>query len=129
LLIEYKKYFARILSAVCLNDKFLIDNIFRLLTEKLFRIITGISYPDRGERRIRKDSRQKMSNDLASFLDPRTKNNLASLYSNLSNAIHATYADPSDLYDIRRLFATPSTNITNTLVITNQLTDVFINEV
>lgn len=129
LLIEYKMYFARILSAVSLNDKFLIDNILRLLIEKLYRIITGLAYPARGERRVRSDSRERMSNDLVAMLNPLRKSELDILYSDLSNSIHHTNTRPEDLYSIRELFTNHSNLGLSTTNVTNQLTEIFVDEV
>lgn len=129
LIIEYKRYFARILIAVSLNDKFLVDNILRLLVEKLYRILTAIHNPQRGEKRIRRDSRNNMSNDLIEVLDVSVKAKIDKLYNDLSNLIHNTTSSPSDLYDIRRLFSTPSNMVRDTIIIIEILKQIFIDEV
>ncbi|MBE6064821.1 hypothetical protein [Clostridium cochlearium] len=129
LLIEYKKYFARILPAISLNDKFLVYSILRLLTEKLYRIIIGINYPNRGERRIRSDTRAKMSNDLSKVITSDRKSIIDKLYKELSNILHHTDKNSVCLYDIRRLFRTDLNIINETCIITEKLTDIFVEEV
>ena len=129
LLVEYKRYFARILSAVSLNDQFLVNNISRLLTEKLYRILVGAHNPARGERRIRSHSKKSMSDKLNGILNNDNKIKLDKLYDVLSNSIHNTISDSVDMYDIRKLISTPSSIIIDTINITEELTDIFIHEV
>ncbi|AUJ25175.1 hypothetical protein [Virgibacillus dokdonensis] len=107
LLIEYKRFTGRILSTLLLNDKFLMDNLFRLIIERIYRVLIGLHYPERKEKRLRKSPRSKMSDDLDGKIKNESLAELNDLYRSFSKQIHLTDAAETNQYDVIRLFKTP----------------------
>lgn len=99
---EYKTYLSRVLLLVPINDKYLVDSIIRLITEKSYRIIYGINHPHLLETSIRKHPRRKMSDRLDSFPIVH-KLQLDSMYAMFSELIHHTDSTDSDLLNFKQL--------------------------
>lgn len=98
---EFKTYLSRVLILIPINDKYLIDALFRLLIEKLYRIIYGLHHLHLQESSIRKHERQKMSDRLEGKIIE--KSGLDSLYRQYSQLIHHTNSTFTDLLNFKQL--------------------------
>lgn len=126
---EYQIFTTRLLSVINLNDKYLIDNIFRLLVEKLYRIITGIHNSGKTENRLRKLKRSEMSTLISNKIHIKNKNELDTLYVYFSKQIHMSNLDITNLYDIRKIYTTDQDLDLYLLQYMNKLNHLFIEEV
>lgn len=98
---EFKTYLSRVLILIPINDKYLLDALFRLLVEKLYRILYGLHYLHLAESSIRKHERRKMSERLEGKIIEKLL--LDSLYSQYSQLIHHTYSNVTDLFNFKQL--------------------------
>ncbi|MCR8645669.1 hypothetical protein NV379_23800 [Paenibacillus sp. N1-5-1-14] len=98
---EFKSYISRLLLVVPINDKYLVDSLFRLLIEKLYRILYAHYHVNLLEASIRKHERRKMSSRLIGKLNK--KDDLDNLYNEYSELIHHSNPTTSDLLNFRQL--------------------------
>ncbi|MGG4498425.1 hypothetical protein [Brevibacillus reuszeri] len=98
---EFKTYFSRILLLIPLNDRYILDALFRLLIEKLYRMIYGLNHIHLNESSIRKHERWKMGERLEGKLSK--KDDLDLLYKEYSNLIHHSSPTQTDLLNFRQL--------------------------
>lgn len=101
LLKEFQSYISRLLLVVPINDKFLVDSLFRLLIEKCYRILYGFHNNQLQEHSLRKHPRNKMS----SRIDGKVinKNQLDTMYGEYSELIHHSTPTSTDLLNFRQL--------------------------
>ncbi|WP_026826484.1 MULTISPECIES: hypothetical protein [Exiguobacterium] len=102
LIIEYREFYARLLTTVAINDKFLIENILRIIIEKIYRILFGILKDKKIERTIRKESREKMKKILEGTIEISRFESLNNLYNDYSQKVHHTDSVPTDYYDLTK---------------------------
>ncbi|MFC5558912.1 hypothetical protein ACFPN4_07270 [Ureibacillus thermophilus] len=120
---EFKTYMSRVLLVIPLNDKYLIDSIFRLLIEKLYRIIYALYHPHLLESSIRKHERRKMSNRLNGKITMKSEMDI--LYKNFSDLIHHSTSTTTDLLNFKQL-ANANTGIINyTLTIVEEIKKIY----
>lgn len=126
LLKEFQSYISRLLLAVVLNDKYLIDNLIRLLIEKLYRVLYGYHYLDKQESTVRNHTRSVMSTRLETLLSNRQL--LDDLYGEYSELIHHTSSTPDDLLNLRTLFIKPKNLLASTTVKLKDIQKIFIED-
>lgn len=102
LVIEYREFYARLLTTVAINDKFLIENILRIIIEKIYRILFGMLKNKKIERTIRKESREKMKISLEGRVEINRFASLNKLYNDYSQKVHHTDSVPTDYYDLTK---------------------------
>lgn len=100
LLIEYREFYARLLTTVAINNKFLVENIFRVIAEKLYRILYGRLRQGRQERAIRRESRANMKKDLDGHMESGNFTMLNDLYNDFSTKVHHTVSVPTDYFNL-----------------------------
>jgi len=98
---EFKSYSSRLLLVAPINDKFLVDSILRLLTEKLYRILYADNHTHLLESSIRNHERRKMGMRLMGKLEKKAE--LDNLYSEYSELIHHSNPTTTDLLNFRQL--------------------------
>ncbi|ETT37532.1 hypothetical protein C161_13513 [Paenibacillus sp. FSL R5-192] len=101
LLCEFKSYASRLLLIIPINDKYLVDSLFRLLIEKLYRMIYAHHHGHLLESSIRNHERRKMSTRLMGKLNK--KEELDILYGEYSELIHHSSPTSTDLLNFRKL--------------------------
>lgn len=129
MMMEYKQFYARLLTTMALNDPFLINNLLRLIVEKLYRMVYGISYPNRGENRIRRLSREKMDFEINSWAGTENAKTINNLYRDLSKSIHHTISDKYDLVDIQEKLRYETNIVPNTVVTLESIEVIFVEEI
>lgn len=92
-------YSGRLMILLPINDKYIIDALFRLLVEKLYRLFYCLNSPNMLESNIRKKNRESMSKRV-NIAD---QNDLEDLYKEFSILIHHTDKMPSDSFNFREL--------------------------
>jgi len=103
LLIEYRDYYGRFLLTMTLNDEYLVNSLFRLLVEKLYRIIFGFYNSFKSSNSVRRHSRYEMSTRLTMTLQK--KKELDDFYSKYSDLIHQSIKSGSENLDLRSVYS------------------------
>lgn len=129
IMVEYREFYARLLTTVAINDRFLVDNIFRVLIEKLYRLMYGIKNPNFTENKIRKKSRSDMSQNLYGTVSLLNLDDLDSLYKIFSKKIHHTVAMPEDYYNLTKRLEANSCFINDYLYNMEIIQRIFLEEV
>lgn len=102
LLVEFRDYYGRFLLALTLNDEFLISSLFRLIVEKLYRIIFGFYNPHKSKNSIKRHTRSEMSSRLTVPLNKKAE--LDDFYKRYSDLIHHSTTNNSDRLDLRGVY-------------------------
>lgn len=103
ILLEYREFYARLLTTIAINDNYLIDNILRLIVEKTYRVLYGLLKPNKQESTIRKTTREKMKSEISKIHgEDEIFDKLNILYNDYSGKIHHTMSVPSDYYNLTK---------------------------
>ncbi|MBU6001031.1 hypothetical protein KQ236_11895 [Lactococcus lactis] len=134
ILIEYREFYARLLTTITLNDEFLVENILRLIIEKLYRMLYGKAKANTLEKNIRKKDRNSMKNELEKSNRMGTENislqSLNDLYDKYSGRIHHTVASMSDYYDLTKRLNMRVDNLLNDFILDLKIIEhVFVSEI
>ncbi|MFQ6322532.1 hypothetical protein [Lactococcus garvieae] len=131
ILLESREFYARLLTIVAINDKYLIDNILRLIVEKIYRILFGITKPLKQESTIRKISREKMKSEISKVSgEDEVIDELNKLYNDYSVKIHHTVSVPSDYYNLtKRLVMDSDEFLQDVVEDMSKLETIFINKI
>lgn len=129
LLVEYREFYARLLTTVAINDKFLIDNILRIIIEKVYRILYGRLKPTKIERNIRKETRINMKKALEGFMEVSRFNSLNTLYNDYSQRVHHTTSAAADYFDLTRRLEHTHHNLEDFIDSLKKIEEIFLNEI
>lgn len=104
-------YSGRLMILLPINDRYMIDALFRLLIEKLYRLLYCLKSPNMLEKNIRIKSKESMSKRV-SIKDQKM---LDELYGEFSTFIHHTDKLDSDSFNFRKLLEYSSELMQHTL--------------
>ncbi|RXF31476.1 hypothetical protein EG868_10900 [Enterococcus faecalis] len=129
ILIEYREFYARLLTTVAINDKFLVDNLLRVIIEKVYRILYGMLKNNKLERSIRRESRSEMKKALEGNVEENRFNLLNTLYNEYSQNIHHTISIPTDYFNLTRRLEHSQNNIEEFVNSMEKIEQIFLDEI